>query len=113
MTNVDKERVYLKLDIDFARGTFSYPYRWVPASGNLMYCMPEKGTRVALYCKSNDERNAVATNGKEILGAFLHVASDYNKRFFTTANKKIFNCLIKAEAAYEGQIIFRRSFLRG
>ena len=39
-----------------------YPWRWVPATGNLMYMMPQKGTRVSLYFKGDEETDAIAVN---------------------------------------------------
>ena len=46
------ETVRLLLDIDRGRlAQLSYPWTWVPATGNLMYLMPQVGTRVSLYFK--------------------------------------------------------------
>lgn len=57
------ETVRLDLDIDRGRGAQElYPWRWVPATGNLMYMMPQKGTRVSLYFKGDEETDAIAVN---------------------------------------------------
>ena len=32
-----------------------------PATGNLMYCMPQKGTKTALYIGNGDEAQGIAT----------------------------------------------------
>ena len=57
------ETVRLDLDIDRGRGAQElYPWTWVPATGNLMYMMPQKGTRVSLYFKGDEETDAIAVN---------------------------------------------------
>ena len=57
------ETVRLDLDIDRGRAARErYPWRWVPATGNLMYMMPQKGTRVSLYFKGDEETDAIAVN---------------------------------------------------
>ena len=51
------------LDIDRGRpAQLSYPWTWVPATGNLMYLMPQVGTRVSLYFKGEEETDAIAVN---------------------------------------------------
>jgi len=62
------EMVELHLDIDEQPGT-THPFKWTPVTGNLMYLMPEIGTRASLYFQSADETSALAmdsprTNGK-------------------------------------------------
>ena len=57
------ETVRLLLDIDRGRpAQLSYPWTWVPATGNLMYLMPQVGTRVSLYFKGEEETDAIAVN---------------------------------------------------
>ena len=36
-------------------------YGFAPATGNLMYCMPQKGTKTALYIGNGDEAQGIAT----------------------------------------------------
>ena len=51
------------LDIDRGRpAQLSYPWTWVPATGNLMYLMPQVGTRVSVYFKGEEETDAIAVN---------------------------------------------------
>lgn len=58
----DKEVVYVKLDIDEGEGgTYPYPFR--PETGNMMYCMPQVGTKVSLYFPNCDEKNAMVGKG--------------------------------------------------
>ena len=57
------ETVRLDPDIDRGRAARErYPWRWVPATGNLMYMMPQKGPRVSLYFKGDEETDAIAVN---------------------------------------------------
>ena len=57
------ETVRMLLDIDRGRpAQLSYPWTWVPATGNLMYLMPQVGTRVSLYFKGEEETDAIAVN---------------------------------------------------
>ena len=57
------ETVCLKLDIDKGNPEQTlYAWNWVPPTGNLMYMMPQAGTRVSLYFKGDQETSAVAVN---------------------------------------------------
>ena len=57
------EPVQLELDIDGRRPEQPcHPWTWVPATGNLMYMMPQVGTCVSLYFKGDEEDSAVAVN---------------------------------------------------
>ena len=66
------EQVEVAFDIDkSAAGGNSYGF--VPATGNLMYCMPQKGTKTALYIGNGDEAQGIAigcirTNGSTCEG---------------------------------------------
>ena len=54
------EQVEVAFDIDkSAAGGNSYGF--APATGNLMYCMPQKGTKTALYIGNGDEAQGIAT----------------------------------------------------
>lgn len=86
----DKEQLKLHLDIDETQDkATAYFYDWVPTTGNLMYLMPQVGTRVSLYFYNMDERsahavNCVRTNGKEACSDM----QDFNNRFLTTEHRK-------------------------
>lgn len=56
------ESVYIKLDIDGSGGKAAHPYPWAPATGSLMYCMPQPGTRACVYFPDCDEANAEAVS---------------------------------------------------
>ncbi len=63
MSACSNETVQLKLDIDQGKPEQKlYPFNWVPATGNMMYMMPQEGTRVSLYFKGDEETSAVAVN---------------------------------------------------
>ncbi|GLB29792.1 hypothetical protein LAD12857_17150 [Lacrimispora amygdalina] len=84
-----EEKIKIHLDIDKeqdAGKAFFYP--WFPEYGNLLYCMPETGSRVRLQIPRGDEQEAfgvscIRENGQE--GA---ETLDPNNRLFITAAKK-------------------------
>ena len=86
----ERETVKIHLDIDPVQDlSATYPYDWVPATGNLMYLMPQVGTRVSLYFYNVDERsakavNCVRTNG----GTACPALGDCNNRYLTTEHNK-------------------------
>lgn len=88
VVKTDREIVHIHLDIDGERQDITYPYYWVPHSGNLMYCMPKLGTRASLYIPDHDERNAVATNSPRLNGSICPDMGDYNNRYLTTEHNK-------------------------
>lgn len=83
------DAVKLHLDIDKEQNTaLAYPYKWVPDTGSVMYCMPECGTTVSLYFPDEDERNAVAVNCIRHNGAACSEMEDTSKRALTTEEGK-------------------------
>ncbi len=77
------ETVQLKLDIDQGKPEQKlYPFNWVPATGNMMYMMPQEGTRVSLYFKGDEETSAVAVNCIRSGGGCAK--SDYRDKGLTT-----------------------------
>ncbi len=84
-----QEKVKLHLDIDKEQAKDeAYPFSWKPITGNLFYCMPETGTKAALYFDKNDEDDtrviySIRTNGEE-----CGELADYNDRYFTTDDRK-------------------------
>lgn len=85
----DREVLKIHLDIDERQdeGT-AYSYHWKPTTGNLMYLMPQVGTRVSLYMCDSDERSAVAINCVRTNGSVNPETADYNKRYLTTEHQK-------------------------
>lgn len=88
-----RETLKLKLDID--EGGWNpggpYPYTWRPETGNFMYCMPQVGTRVSLYCPNYDEKTAIAVNCVRTNGGDCDRMSDPAKRSFVTEHGKELN----------------------
>ena len=63
VTGCRGETVRLSLDIDAGYPSQqAYAWNWVPPTGNVMYMMPQVGTRVSLYFKGEEESSAVAVN---------------------------------------------------
>lgn len=55
------EMVEMQLDIDSTKEA-THPFQWVPVSGNLMYLMPQHGTKASLYFASANDASAIATD---------------------------------------------------
>ena len=90
--STERETVRLKLDIDegWAPGG-PYAYTWRPETGNMMYCMPQAGTRVSLYFPNYDEQAAMAVNCVRTNGSSCDRMSDPSKRSFVTEHGKEMN----------------------
>lgn len=87
-----RETLKLKLDIDAGWNPGGpYPYTWRPETGNFMYCMPQAGTRVSLYCPNYDEKAAIAINCVRTNGGDCDRMSDPSKRSFVTEHGKEMN----------------------
>ena len=54
------EQVEVAFDID-KTAAGGKRYGFAPATGNLMYCMPQKGTKTSLYIGNGDEAQGIAT----------------------------------------------------
>ncbi|MDE7044136.1 MAG: hypothetical protein K2O97_03810, partial [Acetatifactor sp.] len=64
-TKQEMVRLHLDIDSEQAAGT-AYDFPWKPITGNMLYCMPEKGTKAALYFAEDDENSgAVIYNVRE------------------------------------------------
>lgn len=84
-----QEQVKLHLDIDQEQAVSeAYEFPWKPITGNLFYCMPEKGTRAALYFNKNDEEEAAVIYNIRENGETCGDLADYNNRYFTTDHSK-------------------------
>ena len=87
-----RETLKLKLDIDAGWNPGGpYPYTWRPETGNFMYCMPQVGTRVSLYCPNYDEKAAIAVNCVRTNGGDCDRMSNPAKRSFVTEHGKEMN----------------------
>lgn len=63
IVRTERETAYIKLDIDGNGGQASYPYPWSPVSGNLLYSMPQLGTKAYLYFPDCHEERAFVGSG--------------------------------------------------
>ena len=90
--STERETVRLKLDIDEGWSPGGpYAYTWRPETGNMMYCMPQAGTRVSLYFPNYDEQAAMAVNCVRTNGSSCARMSDPSKRSFVTEHGKEMN----------------------
>ncbi|MFQ8776468.1 MAG: hypothetical protein ACLR78_01970 [Roseburia sp.] len=76
-----KKPHHLAIDTDQNAAT-AYFYQWVPDTGSVMYCMPEKGTTVSLYFPDEDERNAIAVSCIRENGAKCQAMTDTEMKEF-------------------------------
>lgn len=82
------EQVKIALDIDGGVSTGDYYYDWYPETGNALYAVPEKGTRVVLYFGCKDEREGFALHS--FLDAVNH-EGNYINRCLDTKEKNSAN----------------------
>ena len=81
------EQVEVALDIDqTAAGGNSYGF--APATGNLMYCMPQKGTKTALYIGNGDEAQGIATGCIRTNGSTCEGTGSPEKKSFRSEHGK-------------------------
>ncbi len=84
-----QETVRLHLSIDkeqTVKGAYDFPWRSV--TGNLFYCMPEKGSRVALYFGGNEENHASVIYAIRENGEKCSELTDCRDRYFSTDHGK-------------------------
>lgn len=83
-TQAEKVRIRLKIDEPYEGA--DYDWNWVPASGNIMYAMPERETSVRLSFGSETASEGIATsNARDSSGSILEWQ---NRTFMTGAGKK-------------------------
>ncbi len=84
-----QEFVKVHLGIDRAQDADSgYEFQWTPATGNLLYCMPEKGTKAAVYFGSADEASGSVIYAVRENGLLCGEFTDPQNRYFTTDSQK-------------------------
>lgn len=85
----NQELVRLHLDIDREQEvSAAYDFPWKPITGNLFYCMPETGTRAALYFGKAEEYSGVVIMNIRENGEYCGETADYHDRYFTSQNNK-------------------------
>ena len=81
------EQVEVAFDIDkSAAGGNSYGF--APATGNLMYCMPQKGTKTSLYIGNGDEAQGIATGCIRTNGSTCEGTGSPEKKSFRSEHGK-------------------------
>ncbi len=84
-----QEKVKLHLEIDREQDVDeAYEFCWKPVTGNLFYCMPEEGTKAALYFGKTDESSGTVILNIRENGEACGELEDYNNRYFTTEDSK-------------------------
>lgn len=84
-----EELVKIHLDIDEVQNKEkAYWYKWMPESGNLMYCMPVVGTTVSLYFNNGDDGSGRCINCLRTNGSGNPEMENYQDRYFTTQDRK-------------------------
>ena len=81
------EQVEVAFDIDKAAAGGNR-YGFAPATGNLMYCMPQKETKTALYIGNGDEAQGIATGCIRTNGSTCEGTGSPEKKSFRSEHGK-------------------------
>ena len=81
------EQVEVSFDIDKAAAGGNR-YGFAPATGNLMYCMPQKGTKTAFYIGNGDEAQGIATGCIRTNGSTCEGTGSPEKKSFRSDHGK-------------------------
>ncbi len=66
----------------------AYAYPWMPEYGNMVYCMPEKGSKVRLLIPGEDEQTAICINCVRQSADVCREMQHSDNRWFVTDNQK-------------------------
>ena len=81
------EQVEVAFDIDKSAAGGNR-YGFAPATGNLMYCMPQKGTKTSLYIGNGDEAQGIATGCIRTNGSTCEGTGSPEKKSFRSEHGK-------------------------
>ena len=81
------EQVEVAFDID-KTAAGGKRYGFAPATGNLMYCMPQKGTKTSLYIGNGDEAQGIATGCIRTNGSICEGTGSPEKKSFRSEHGK-------------------------
>ena len=81
------EQVEVAFDID-KTAAGGNRYGFAPATGNLMYCMPQKGTKTLLYIGNGDEAQGIATGCIRTNGSTCEGTGSPEKKSFRSEHGK-------------------------
>lgn len=104
------ETLKLKLQLkDEKDSSDLYAYDWKPEVGNLMYCMPQKGTTVSLYFPSNNEQEAYAINcirkgGERVFEASAKTFLTEDSKFMVMAPEAMHFCAVPKQPNIYSQL---------
>lgn len=70
VVDVKSEYVFVKFSIDSGLEKKRYKLEWLPVTGNVMYCMPEVGSKVKVYFGDRDESKNVFAIECENMSSF-------------------------------------------
>lgn len=83
------ELLRLHLDIDEEqKREEAYFYTWLPDTGNIMYSMPQPGTKVSLYMQNDDEHSAICINQIRENGSVCEQTQNPVHQYLTTEDGK-------------------------
>jgi hypothetical protein len=84
-----EEAIKIHLDIDKVQESAkAYLYPWFPEHGNMVYCMPETGSRVRLLIPEEDEQEAIGIDSVRQNGQVCEETQNPGNRWFITGAKK-------------------------
>lgn len=86
------EQVEVAFDID-KTAAGGNRYGFAPATGNLMYCMPQKGTKTALYIGNGDEAQGIATGCIRTNGSTCEGTGSPEKKVSGQSTEKEWICI--------------------
>ena len=81
------EQVEVAFDID-KTAAGGNRYGFAPATGNLMYCMPQKGTKTSLFIGNGDEAQGIATGCIRTNGSTCEGTGSPEKKSFRSEHGK-------------------------
>lgn len=80
-------KIHLDIDDEQDLGK-AYDYPWLPEYGNMVYCMPEEGSKVRLHIAGEDERNGIGTDCIRFNGNVCEETQIPDHKWFSTDKKK-------------------------
>lgn len=98
-TVLETKNETIKLDLDLEDDAHNvneaYPYDWKPETGNILYCMPQKGTVTSLYFGDSKETSGIIVNCIRTNGDSSAKMEQPQEKRFRTENKVDMDLLIK------------------
>lgn len=91
-TVLERKQEFVKLHLDIDREQDqekAYLFPWKPETGNIMYCMPETGTRVYLYIGGPEEGEALAVSSIRGNGTICPETQNTDKRYLSNEFSKV------------------------